>query len=223
MWCSVLNGRNFLCVSKIVFADIYGPQKETTYVQYVPLMYFLLNGKTSDCYARALPRTVFVDCELAIHLAVQEVWHAALILGCRFHLGQDWFRKIQQYGLTKLYCSKGAAGSYLCSFFGLVFFTPRRCRGLLLERLHPHNEPLDAKVCDFTNYVYDTYISTTARFPPKIWSQYSPSVCRTTNTCERLHSRLNDMFYHAHPDFFCSLTHFLKFRRAVTRKCYRPT
>ncbi|CAI6350179.1 unnamed protein product [Macrosiphum euphorbiae] len=41
--------------------------------------------------------------ESAIHSAVAEVFPNAQIRGCRFHLWQSWWRKIQSLGLTKLY------------------------------------------------------------------------------------------------------------------------
>lgn len=196
---------------------VHGRRKHT----YVPLAFFLLSGKTSDCYARALkklktflpstftPRIVFVDFERAIHLAVEEVWLTALLLGCRFHLSQAWFRKIQTLGLTKMYRSKSAEGSYLRSFFGLAFVRPEDMHDFFTNDF-TLNEPSDHKVHEFTNYVYDNYISPTARFPPSLWSKYSASVCRTTNACESLHSHLNGMFYHSHPDIFSAIDAFLE-------------
>jgi len=65
------------------------------------------------------------------------------------------------------------------------------------------NEPTSNKqIQKFTNYVYNTYIRDDARFPPSMWSKYSYTLCHTTNACEGLHSRMNNMFYQAHPDIF---------------------
>jgi len=55
--------------------------------------------------------------EQAIHAAVKSAWPATAIEGCRFHLGQAWFRIIQELGLTKVYRSKSADGSFLRFFF----------------------------------------------------------------------------------------------------------
>lgn len=46
------------------------------------------------------PARVTADFEVAIHKAVREVFPETVIRGCRFHLGQSWFRKIQELGLA---------------------------------------------------------------------------------------------------------------------------
>ena len=109
---------------------VHGQQNYT----YVPLAYFLLPSKTSECYEQALkkneititlnvmPVSVTVDLEDAIHTAVTKVWSSVNIKGCRFHLGQSWYRRIQKLGLTQTYRSASAEGSYLRTFFGLSFF-----------------------------------------------------------------------------------------------------
>ncbi|XP_025192275.1 uncharacterized protein LOC112592439 [Melanaphis sacchari] len=76
---------------------------------YVPLVFFLLPNKTSDTYTKAFrliqnylsPDKIYADFERAIHVAISEVWPLAQLKGCRFHLGQAWWRKIQQLGLPK--------------------------------------------------------------------------------------------------------------------------
>ncbi|XP_025191173.1 tigger transposable element-derived protein 1-like [Melanaphis sacchari] len=44
------------------------------------------------------PKTVFADFEKAIHLALLKVWPSISLKGCRFHLAQSWWRKIQTIG-----------------------------------------------------------------------------------------------------------------------------
>lgn len=86
---------------------------------YLPLVFFLLPNKLSTTYTCAFqhvirhsisiagvscfPTDIFIDFEPAIHSAAAEVFPNAKISGCRFHLGQSWWRKIQSLGLTKLY------------------------------------------------------------------------------------------------------------------------
>ncbi|KAF0708806.1 MULE domain-containing protein [Aphis craccivora] len=85
---------------------------------YVPLVFYILNNKSTDTYQLALsyiknkamqnfslmfePKYVTVDFESAIHLAVKSVWPLSEIISyhCRFHLTQAWYRKIQSLGLT---------------------------------------------------------------------------------------------------------------------------
>lgn len=188
---------------------VHGRKRDT----YVPLAYFLLPSKTTEIYKRALgklktllpadfaPAKVNVDFEQAIHTALKNVWPSVRIEGCRFHLSQAWFRKIQSLGLTKVYKSRSAEGSYLRSFFGLSFLDPSRIEDFFIEEF-TQAEPDDSRIHEFSTYVYKNYISSTARFPPPLWTSYTSRISRTTNACESLHSRLNSMFYHAHPNIF---------------------
>lgn len=80
---------------------------------YVPLLFCLLPTKHADTYkilfrhlvrlcseidAVFFPTTVVVDFETGIHQAVRMVWPTVNIINCRFHLGQSWYRKIQNLG-----------------------------------------------------------------------------------------------------------------------------
>jgi hypothetical protein len=46
-------------------------------------------------------KIVFSDIKPAIHNAVTTVWFGFEVKLCRFHLGQNWLRKIQSLGLSK--------------------------------------------------------------------------------------------------------------------------
>jgi hypothetical protein len=67
------------------------------------------------------PTEVIIDFEQAIHSAVAEVFPNAKIRGCRFHLGQSWWRKIQSSGLTKMY-NTNTDESYSLKFFLVCHF-----------------------------------------------------------------------------------------------------
>ena len=77
---------------------------------YVPLLYALLPSKTQECYEKILnfvlqlreqqtltlkPLSVHIDFELSKHNAIMHVLPGSKIESCRFHLGQNWWRKIQ--------------------------------------------------------------------------------------------------------------------------------
>jgi len=47
-------------------------------------------------------------------LMTKWVWPGARVIGCRFHLGQAWNRRIQRLGLSKMYRNQLAEGSYTC-------------------------------------------------------------------------------------------------------------
>jgi hypothetical protein len=75
--------------------------------------YFILPNKEIKTYEKAFmhiisecsklnitfsPKTIFVDFEMAIHLALLKVWPSISLRGFRFHLAQIWWRKIQTIG-----------------------------------------------------------------------------------------------------------------------------
>jgi hypothetical protein len=67
------------------------------------------------------PEIIFVDFETAIHNAISDVCPDVKIMGCRFHLGQSWWRKIQQIGLTTEYSKNNEIGQYLSYVLALHF------------------------------------------------------------------------------------------------------
>ena len=68
--------------------------------------------------------TIHVDFEETMHTVVKEVFPGVIIKRCRFHLGQAWWRKIQNVGLAKEYKTSGSEVSkWLHHFFGLAFLT----------------------------------------------------------------------------------------------------
>jgi hypothetical protein len=104
-------------------------------------VFFLLKDKNQKTYNRAFmelqnkclhfnqvfkPEIIFVDFETAIHNAISDVCPDVKIIGCRFHLGQSWWRKIQQIGLTTEYSKNNEIGQYLSYVFGLPFLNPEQ-------------------------------------------------------------------------------------------------
>lgn len=202
--------------------------------RHVPLVHFLLTSKTAAAYTLALtklrtflpptytPNVINVDFECAIRSAIRTVWPGTTIQGCRFHLGQAWHRKIQSLGLSRIYKSRSAEGSYLRSFFGLSFIDLDEIKDFFSEEF-TQNEPPHAKIREFSDYVYDNYICATTRFPPHLWTKYSAEVGRTTNACEAFHSVLNKMFYHCHPNIFLLADAFLEVQESSYGKMLSRT
>jgi len=56
---------------------------------------------------------LFADFEKAIHSAALFVWPSVELKGCRFHLGQSWWRKIQALGLSNEYNLNSEISNYL--------------------------------------------------------------------------------------------------------------
>jgi len=46
---------------------------------------------------------MYADFENAIHLGALSTWPEIIIKGCRFHIAQSWWRKIQTLGLSNEY------------------------------------------------------------------------------------------------------------------------
>ena len=62
-----------------------------------------------------------MDFEIGIHLAIRSIFNDRFIIK-RFHLGQCWWRKIQELGLsTECKNVNSEIGTFLRNFFGLAF------------------------------------------------------------------------------------------------------
>lgn len=181
---------------------------------YVPLVFSLLPDKKTETYVKLFkkvtkkceeldlvlkPSQIVIDFEQAIHSSCSQVWNGAKILGCRFHLCQSWFRKIQELGLCKEYKSSNSAiGSYLRVLFGVQFLDPEEVEDFFNNELF-YLMPDDSRVRNLISYLRTTYVSPASLFPPVIWACKSEDLYRTTNCCESFHSRFNTNFCSTHP------------------------
>lgn len=188
---------------------------------YVPVVFCLLPNKTKETYVLLFnsvickckelgltfhPDKVVADFEIAIHEAIKSVWsEGVVLLGCRFHLGQAWFRKLQNLGLASVYKNRDSPdGTWLRHIFGLSYLPPQEvgeCFAIEMSEDKPTNSVIDL----FSDYLVDTYISEDATFPPSIWAEQSSSISHTTNACESFHSKFNSLFYSTHPDIYTTI------------------
>ncbi|XP_025202141.1 uncharacterized protein LOC112599437 [Melanaphis sacchari] len=184
---------------------------------YIPVVFCLLVNKSTDTYINTFnhiilkcielkltinPKSITIDFEQAIHDAVSIVWPDTLIVGCRFHLTQSWFRKIQNLGLVQYYKEKNSEiGSWIRNTFGLTFLSPQEVSKCFIEDFMSII-PNDQRVSQYADYLTDTYISENSIFPPVIWAESSSSLSRTTNACESFHSHFKENFYKEKPNIF---------------------
>lgn len=106
---------------------------------YVPLVYFLLKNKQTITYSEEFkaidlecPKVcpeykidiIYVDFEVSIHKTLQQIWPETLIKGCRFHLGQSWWRKMQNLGLAKEWVD-WRSWQLSIMYFWIIVFEPR--------------------------------------------------------------------------------------------------
>lgn len=185
---------------------------------YLPLVFCFLPSKTAECYekmwnqirsmARSMlnkdlcPETIILDFEAAAHKSVRVVFPGCIIKGCRFHLGQAWHRKIVELGLKREYERKDSEKSgWMKLFFSLPFLHYSEVEDAFCYLISEAPDVAGTPILKFADYVFDTYISEEAAFPPAIWSapasdSHDP---RTTNAAESYHRHLKDMFYSPKP------------------------
>lgn len=185
---------------------------------YVPLLFCLLPNKNFDSYKNLFcliqskisadfsinfyPAKITVDFEKAIHKAIFYIWPETTINGCRFHLHQAWYRKIQALGLCNAYKDKNSeTGKWIKHTFGLTYLEPKEvedCFVFDLMSYKPENELLNK----YADYLLETYIQQEATFPPILWAEQTSSITRTSNACESFHAKFNSSFYSTHPSLY---------------------
>ncbi|KAE9542314.1 hypothetical protein AGLY_003441 [Aphis glycines] len=190
---------------------------------YIPLVYFLLPDKCKDTYALSFryvvekcseinllftPSKIVSDFEEAIHIGAKTIWPEIQIVGCRFHLTQNWWKHIQSLGLSKEYKDASSEiGNWLKWVFGLPLLNPEEVSDCFTTDLMSVS-PDDERIIKFCDYLVEYYIDEDAKFNPRIWASREITSERTTNSCESFHSKLNSQFTKAHPNIFI-FTHVL--------------
>ncbi|KAF0706208.1 MULE domain-containing protein [Aphis craccivora] len=144
-----------------------------------------------------MPNLFVADFEQAIHNAINEMFPLSKIIGCRFHLSQSWYRKIQNLGLTTDYRSETEIGKWLRNIFGLSFINAVEVGESYTDDFMS-TIPENQAVQEFSDY----YISDEGIFPPHIWASDTISSQRTTNACESFHGKFNKSFSSPHPNIF---------------------
>ena len=122
---------------------------------------------------------------------------------CRFHLGQAWWRKIQNLGLTELFRDRSSEeGSWLGSFFGLPYVDAASVSDVFIDVLMA-DAPVNHPQCiEFSEYVLETYIL--GSFTPEMWAS-DQLFCRTSNATERNNRHYNEHFCSPSPNIFAFL------------------
>ena len=82
-------------------------------------------GLQKMCQGKLQPRTILLDFEKAAIDAARNVFGTVKIQCCRFHLGQNWFKKIVEVGLKTEYSTNASEiSSWLKLFFWIVLLEP---------------------------------------------------------------------------------------------------
>lgn len=172
---------------------------------YIPLVFFLLPDKKATTYTASLtqlvnkctemglrfvPQHIVADFKEEIHTAARNVFPDIAVVGCRFHLTQSWWRKIQKLGLSCDYKVKGEMGDWLRWTFGLPLLPENEVEESFVEDLMSIM-PRDHRVEQYADYLVGNYIEENAKFPPCSWARNELTSERTTNMCESFQLILN--------------------------------
>ena len=133
------------------------------------------------------------------------VFPDAKIKACNFHVGQAWHRKLQQIGLAAEFQSNSETSTCIKSFFGLPALDPHEvedCFAFVVMNNCPDSK--NDLLCKFADYVFNNYISDSARYPPMLWASQDIAI-RTTNACESFHNQFSNNFSSSHPNIFLFL------------------
>jgi hypothetical protein len=165
----------------------------------------MLTLLVQQCFNMGLvfaPRLVLTDFEISAISSVQYVWPETELMCCRFHLGQSWFRQIQQLGLVQSYKDKNCdEGKWLTRFFGLSLLSAADVQDAFATDIMD-DAPTSESCMKFADYVLNNYISDGAIFAPQLWAAVSNQSVRTTNAAESFHSHLNAQFYTSRPNIY---------------------
>ena len=120
--------------------------------------------------------------------------------GCRFHLGQSWWRRIQTLGMSEDYSDKNSAfRSGRCCFSGCrCCLRMKSVRHLLMKYCLPFRP--DDRYRKFADYVVDHYIDPGCDFAPDLRASSPQQSPTTTNTAESFHSHMNADIKTPHPN-----------------------
>jgi hypothetical protein len=109
------------------------------------------------------------DFKQTIHNSINEMFPLCKIIGCRFHLLQLWYRKIQNLGLSTDYKSETEIGKWLHNIFGLSFLNAVEVGESYTDDFMS-SIPENHTVKKFSDYLVDYYTSTSDEglFPPHV-------------------------------------------------------
>jgi len=202
------------------FAPKYFVQLYTIHVFtnnfYVPVAFCFLSNKHTDTYI-SMWKTLqniciqitgniinlsnfHVDFEKSAHNAVLQIFPKCKIMCCNFHLGQNWFRHIQQHKLlsSEYLNNDSEVGKWMKCFFGLSYLPPDEVSDGFCD-LMSIAPSTTSNISIFSDYILENYITSDSNFPPTLWACEPTNNPKTTNGAESYHKQYNSQFYTAHP------------------------
>ena len=151
-----------------------------------------------------------LDFEIAMLKAVKCVFKQVTIKGCKFHLGQSWWRKIKDLGLASTYSNrKSPLSKWLRGLFGLAMLPAALVQSTF--KLYSSARFIRNKtnaVTQLCKYLRSTYVFESSTFNPSMWAGLDNNGKATNNGAEAFHRHFGDLFGYLR----CkpSLFHFLR-------------
>ena len=161
----------------------------------MPLVYSLMSSKSEQCYQMLFqnliefsneygvdlqPQFVLTDFEMAAINAIRTEFPGVQNKGCHFHLSQNIYRKVQEYGLTVLYGTDENFSLLIRQISALAFLPYNNIPGAFDELRTIMPEEANRIMEWFEIYYIRGRIRRTARsgnvtrsnplFPPSLWS-----------------------------------------------------
>jgi len=94
-----------------------------------------------------------------MHTVLNDVFPVASLKCCRFHLGQAWYRKMQNLGLSQDYKdSDSEIGKWLKQSFGLHFLDPTEVEDCFVED-YKASAAQDERCIKYADYLVENYVT----------------------------------------------------------------
>ncbi|CAB4402207.1 unnamed protein product [Rhizophagus irregularis] len=176
----------------------------------MPLVYVLMSSKSEECY-----QALFQDLiDFAIK-AIRTEFPGVQNKGCHFHLSQNIYRKVQEFGLTVLYGTDENFSLLIRHIPALAFLPYNEIPTVFDELRNIMPEEANRIMEWFEIYYIRERVRRTTRsgnvirseplFPPSLWSivdNIEHSFPRTQNNVEAWHRRWETLVGHAHVGVF---------------------
>lgn len=209
----------------------------------LPLVYALMTNKSEELYKRFFqdlinfaedndielkPSTIITDFEKAAINASHNEFPETRNKGCFFHLGQNGWRKIQEFGLVTQYSTDEHLNIMIRHLFALAFL-PSDEIPAAFDILKPEIPSVANNVIQWfdDNYVHGkirrrfrtgNVVHIPPLFPPQLWSVYDSielGIPRTQNKIEAWHRRWGTLVGKAHVGVYTIIQEFQKEQQQV--------
>ena len=212
------------------------------------MAHFLLVNKNAATYKRVLQMlsaeceklgfslsaslkdgSVMLVYEIAMINTFKSSFPSCKIKGCRLHIGQSLWCRIQRLGLAPLYRQKDSLdGEWLRGVFGLPLLPQIMIKKAFDEYCKAASS---SKIKEFKEYISANYVSSKATFPSSMWMWTDLDGPSTNNSAESFHRQFGDLFgyFKGNPmiwHFLCNMRAFNTLKeinmnsKKIVKKCY---